>query len=75
MSVLKVRQGLIQYNLDSEPAAPCPEPSIENSFPAPWAGLSIDTYDRMSILTSELNKIKTQDGTVVIKNCSKKSDS
>lgn len=32
----------------------------------PWKGLSIDTYDRMSILQSELQKIKSHHGKVII---------
>ncbi|MNT34486.1 hypothetical protein D3C72_1704720 [compost metagenome] len=28
----------------------------------PWAGMTIDTYDRMSILLSELTKIATREG-------------
>jgi DNA polymerase-3 subunit epsilon len=75
-NILKVRRGQIQYNLESQPAAPCPqENTADEIFRALWSDLSIDTYDRMSILTSELNKIKSQDGTVVIRNCSKTSDS
>ncbi|MDG0814951.1 exonuclease domain-containing protein [Bdellovibrio svalbardensis] len=31
-----------------------------------WNGLDIDTYDRMSVLLSELNKIETQNGEVKI---------
>lgn len=31
-----------------------------------WQGLAIDTYDRMSVLQSELDKIKAQNGTVHI---------
>lgn len=76
IQILKVRKGQIQYNLEQKEPAPCPAVG-ENSFlqQSPWSGLSIDTYDRMSILTSELNKIKSQDGTVLIKNCSKNSPS
>lgn len=55
-------------NPNSNPDKACFEPN-------PWRGLSIDTYDRMSILTSELQKIRSQDGTVVVRNCSNLRDS
>jgi DNA polymerase-3 subunit epsilon len=64
--VVKVRQGQLLADPHLEPT---PVELPRTSFP--WAGLNISTYDRMSILTSELQKIKSQDGTVVIRNCSK----
>lgn len=39
---------------------------VTDSASSAWQGLAIDTYDRMSVLLSELNKIKTQHGHVQI---------
>lgn len=37
---------------------------VTDSASSAWQGLAIDTYDRMSVLQSELDKIKSQQGTV-----------
>ncbi len=53
---LKVRKGMINNQAASERVR-----KIQL-----WNGLNIDTYDRMSVLLSELEKIKTQSGQVKI---------
>ncbi|WP_413585824.1 GIY-YIG nuclease family protein [Bdellovibrio sp. HCB274] len=53
---LSVRKGLVngENNLERVPKVLL------------WQGLSIDTYDRMSVLLMELGKIETQSGEVII---------
>ncbi|WP_413290707.1 GIY-YIG nuclease family protein [Bdellovibrio sp. HCB337] len=51
-----LRQGKIQSEIPENPTMDA----------LPWKGLSIDTYDRMSILQSELQKIKSQHGKVIV---------
>lgn len=53
---LKVRKGFITHEAPSERVK-----KIQL-----WNGLDIDTYDRMSVLLSELAKIKSQNGQVQI---------
>lgn len=53
---LILHQGKIQSQIPEQPS--------KESFP--WKNLSIDTYDRMSILLSELKKIISQKGQVTI---------
>jgi DNA polymerase-3 subunit epsilon len=53
---LIIRGGQIKQEAD-----PTMEPA-----PYSWQGLAIDTYDRMSVLQSELDKIKAQNGAVHI---------
>jgi DNA polymerase-3 subunit epsilon len=63
---VKVRRGRL---VTSDVAAASVDASAEISDNVPrfaWNGLGIDTYDRMSILCSELVKIQSQEGTVSI---------
>ncbi|UYL10571.1 GIY-YIG nuclease family protein [Bdellovibrio sp. SKB1291214] len=53
---LKVRGGNINNEADEKRI---PKVSL-------WKGLTIDTYDRMSVLLMELGKVRTQDGHVEI---------
>lgn len=56
---LAIREGRIQQSCLAENIR-----SVEKD--CSWQGLSIDTYDRMSILLSELEKIKNQQGSVQV---------
>ncbi len=53
---VKVRGGYITQEANSDRV---PKVSL-------WSGLTIDTYDRMSVLLMELGKIRTQEGMVEI---------
>jgi DNA polymerase-3 subunit epsilon len=53
---IKVRGGFINNEANEERV---PKTSL-------WNGLTIDTYDRMSVLLMELGKIRTQEGSVEI---------
>jgi DNA polymerase-3 subunit epsilon len=61
---VKVRRG----HLVTSDVAASPAKAPEGVPRFAWNGLGIDTYDRMSILWSELVKIQSQEGTVSIKN-------